>query len=310
MKAGRAIVLLCAVVMLLGGQLLGSPSTAEGSHDEERRCIYPALIDLVVHEGDPCDAEMMRRIRATLGPRLIVYGDSLAYEAAPYIRRILRDVALPDAKVLAVGGMATCDFLGDIVRDAARYRPAAVVIQFSGNAFTPCMQDQRGEPLRDEAWLTKYRADTIRAVEAFRTTGTQVWLATAPVSRFGEMSGNDNVKLLAAMYRDVAERFPYARVTDAAQSVLSDGRWTLTLPCLPREPCMGGIDLEGRLVNQVRSPDGGHFCPVTYPLFGTCPAHASGGLRYALGMIVPALRDLGVLDEARFAGSIGAGWRG
>lgn len=115
---------------------------------------------------------------------------------------------------------------------------------------------------------------------------------------------------LAALYRELAARLPHVHVADAARAVLDErGRWTRTLPCLPNEPCTGGVDTRGRRVNQVRSPDGAHVCPVPYPGLPRCPVHASGALRDALGMVVPALQGAGLYDEQRFATSIGGGWR-
>jgi len=242
------------------------------------------------------------------GPSFLVYGDSLVHEASPYVHRMLREIAGVDAKAHGAPGGAPCDLREEMVSDAARYRPAAVVIAFSGNAFTSCMRDRNGEPLRGDRWLAKYRADTLRVIEAFRDTGALVWLATAPISFTAELNGEDGVHRLAAMYRELATAIPYVRVADAARSVLVDGRWTRTLPCLPREPCTGGVDLEGRWANHVRSPDGVHFCPVPYPTFDNCPVYASGGLRYALGLVVPALGELGLFDGARLARTIGAGW--
>src|SRR5438552_1255815 len=79
-------------------------------------------------------------------------------------------------------------------------------------------------------------------------------------------------------------------------------------PCLLREPCTGGVDTHGNRVNRVRSIDGTHFCPVPYAVVDNCPTYASGGERYALGLLVVPLRAHGWYDAQRAALSLGAGW--
>jgi hypothetical protein len=239
-------------------------------------------------------------------PLVLVYGDSLVHEAMPYLPTVFRVARIPYRAVGASGG-AVCDLLPAMRQDVGR-RPTAVVIEFSGNALSACMRDSQGRPLEGQAWLDKYRWDTQTAIDLFRPTGAAVWLATAPMSFTAEKRGIDDVARLAAMEQDLAVGNPNVFVTDAAQSVLFDGHWTLTLPCLPNEPCTGTPDLMGRRLNQVRATDTAHFCPVPYPQLENCPVHASGGLRYALGLTVPALRRLGAWDPRRAVGSMAEGW--
>ncbi|MDH3707382.1 MAG: hypothetical protein OES57_15040, partial [Acidimicrobiia bacterium] len=97
---------------------------------------------------------------------------------------------------------------------------------------------------------------------------------------------------------------------DAATAVLDeDGNYTETLPCLPTEPCTGGVDDDGVPVNLVRDPFGGHFCTSgfgpeedrTYDeLNGECPVWASGAWRYAGAAAGP-------LIEAAYAEQVAAG---
>ena len=250
-----------------------------------------------------------RSAAASPGPRILVYGDSLVYEASPYADDLLRTVARVDGVIVGMPGGAICDLLPRMRDDNARYRPTAVVIAFSGNALTPCMEDADGQPLRGDAWLAKYRADTLAAVAAFPRVPA-IWLGTAPISFFAEHNGEDDVHRLAAMERAVALSHPRVHVTDSAASVLDHGYWTRTLPCLPNEPCTGGVDAHGQRVNIVRAPDTAHFCPVPYPKLEQCPVYASGGLRYALGLLVPTLRAQGLYDQGRVAASRASGWGG
>ena len=50
------------------------------------------------------------------------------------------------------GGTAICDFLDLMRTDALRLQPGAVVVEFSGNAFTACMMDAAGQPLAGAAY--------------------------------------------------------------------------------------------------------------------------------------------------------------
>ena len=69
-------------------------------------------------------------------PVVILYGDSLAWESQD---RFVAAVTLgTNAAAIgrSFGGTALCDYL-DIMRDdALKLRPAAVVLEFSGNRFT------------------------------------------------------------------------------------------------------------------------------------------------------------------------------
>lgn len=241
-------------------------------------------------------------------PLILVYGDSLVAEAAPYARDILRNVARVDERVVGYGGTAVCDQLDLMRHDAARYQPAVVVLSFSGNSLTPCMSDGRGGHLSGDAAVEKYRRDFIEAITIFRPGSPQIWLATSPISLLAEKRGEDGDRRMAAMLHQLAAKNSRVRVTEAGNAVLDNGWWTRTLPCLPNEPCTGGVDTKGRRVNTVRAPDGAHFCPTPSPVHRNCPTHSSGALRFALGFLVTPLRAIGWYDEGRAATSLGAGF--
>lgn len=246
--------------------------------------------------------------RAADAPRVLVYGDSLTAEAAPYVHGFARDVGGVAALVRGAPGGATCDLFDLMGYDGRHERPAVVVIQFSGNNITRCMQGADGKPLQGEAWLAKYRADTMHAIELLRPTGASIWLATSPISLLADRRGEDDVHRLAAMYADLARTVPRVRLTDAAAAVLAFGRyWTRTMPCLRNEPCVQA-DSNAQRANQVRANDGVHFCPVPYPNGGTCPVWSSGAMRYAVGLVLPGLRAAGLYDHGRFERSEAAGW--
>ena len=244
-------------------------------------------------------------------PLVAIYGDSLVEEAKPYLHRLAGELTGRSFKVRGAPGGALCDLLPEIREDAGRIRPAAVILSFSGNAFTTCMQDAQGKRLQGDALVAKYRADAEAAIAALGPTGAPIWLASSPISFTAQRDGDDTVVKLAATWRSLDAKYPQVHFASAAHAVLEKGAWTLHKPCLTNEPCTGPVDAQGRRLNQVRAHDTGHFCPVPYPAGTTdCPAHASGALRYGLGMLLPALRGIGAFDQARFDRSIGAGFTG
>lgn len=233
-------------------------------------------------------------------PFVLLYGDSLVTESSWYARDLLQNVARVGGVVTDAPGGATCDLLPRMRVDVQRYRPTAVVIAFSGNAFTPCMQDRNGEPLRGQAWIDAYRRYTIEAITIFRPGSPQIWLGTTPIAMIPEKKGDPDTVMMNRMLRELAAANPRVHIAESADAVLDNGYWTRTLPCLPNEPCTGGPDTRGRLANVVRAPDGAHFCPEPYgAAVSSCPTHASGGLRFAAGLLFPTLRAQGVLPPER-----------
>jgi hypothetical protein len=249
-------------------------------------------------------------VRAAPPRRIVlVYGDSLVWEARSYLHTILHDVAGVDERIATFPGGATCDALPTMQRDAAQYRPALVIMAFSGNDLTPCMQDGHGHQLQGQAVLDKYRADTVRAIATFRQGAPPVWLGTSPIALVPWLQHEDGDAKMTAMLRGVAAtNNRRIHVTDSGAAVLDHGWWTATLPCLPREPCIWGVDTRGNRVNRVRSNDGTHFCPIDYRKFEDCPIHSSGALRFALGLSVIPMRSMGWYDERKAALSMGAGF--
>jgi hypothetical protein len=195
------------------------------------------------------------------------------------------------------GGTAICDWLDEMQDDAARLAPGAVVLEFSGNNLTPCMQDAAGRGLEGDAYWARYRADTEAAIAIFGPTNTRVFLAGAPMSRVQATTGDFHGGLVNAMYAEIADQHDRTAYVDAGAAVLDHGRWTPTLPCLSTEPCIGGTDLLDRGFNEVRAPDGGHFCPASEDakrgVVAACPVWSSGAYRYGNAMAAPVLSALG-----------------
>lgn len=235
---------------------------------------------------------------------VILYGDSLASEAADHFRDALTGAGIGNVRTSTFGGTAICDWLDRMRSDAAALHPTAVVVEFSGNALTPCMMDGQGQSVAValNAYYRKYVNDAREVLRIFATSGTRVYFAGAPKTRVAEETNDLNAGLLNTVYSDLAAQTPDARFVGAGGALLHDGHWTETLPCLASEPCTGGVDANGRGINVVRAPDGGHFCPgapgATLGVTGTCPVWSSGAFRYANAMAAAVIRDLGAGDAS------------
>jgi hypothetical protein len=215
-------------------------------------------------------------------PRIALYGDSLGMEAGLDFT-FLAHASGASALVRTYGGLAVCDFFSDMVSDAASWQPTAVVLEFSGDNFTPCMA---GNPLGSPQYYAKYQADIQTAIDIFRPYGTEVILVGTPYDAAPD--ANPNIANLNQLYASVAAANPGVTYVDAGQAVMANGAFTWTLPCLSTEPCTGPSG-----TNVVRAPDGVHFCPtgdtVIEGYFAVCNVYSSGAFRFAEAMLGPAL---------------------
>lgn len=220
---------------------------------------------------------------------IVLYGDSLAWEAREVFAMALAERA--DVVERTFGGTAICDWLETMAADALSARPGAVVVEFSGNNFTPCMLDADGAALRDGELVDRYRADAESVIAMFVRNGTQVIFAGSPTA-----SPDSDRPLLNEMYERLAAAHDGVHYVDAGAAVLDQGRWTATLPCLPVEPCEGGVDADGAPVNAVRASDGLHFCPASSDavdgVTGACPVWSSGAFRFGAAMAAPVIAGL------------------
>jgi hypothetical protein len=226
-------------------------------------------------------------------PVVVLYGDSLAWEARHAFSDSFAD--RPDVQVhtRTFGGTAICDWLEQMAADAASLAPGIVVIEFSGNSFTECMHDANGVALAGAAIDERYAVDAVSAIAIFASVGTHVVFAGAPA--FGPNAATGGGRL-NSLYSRLADDHDGVWYTDAGRSVLAGDSYTITLPCLSSEPCGGGYSSDGLLVNVVRNPDGIHFCPVSgdavQGVTDDCPEWSSGAYRYGRALAQPVLDAL------------------
>ena len=217
------------------------------------------------------------------GPRRVaLYGDSLGMEAGMDFTYLGR-AAGASVLVRTYGGLAVCDLFGSMASDAAAWQPTDVVLEFSGDNFTPCMA---GDPIGSPQYYAKYRADLQQAIDIFRPNGTRIFLSGIPYNAWTE--ANTNIANLNQLFASVAMANSGVTYVDAGQAVMANGAYTQTLPCLAGEPCTGPSG-----TNVVRAPDGVHFCPTgnttAQGYFELCDVYSSGAFRYAAAMLRPAL---------------------
>jgi hypothetical protein len=225
--------------------------------------------------------------RSTTGT-VILYGDSLAWEAKAPFRAALLSAGATQVILRTFGGTAICDWLPQMRVDESGLHPDAVVIEFSGDEFTPCMRGPTGQPLAGAHYYERYLSDAQAALSIFAASHTSVYFAGAPVSRQAWLSHDPDADRLNQMYASLAGYNTHVHYVDAGSAVLDHGGWTETLPCLPVEPCTGGPGSDGGDVNVVRGPDGNHFCPVAPPaiegVIVACSVYSSGAYRYGVAM--------------------------
>ncbi len=216
-------------------------------------------------------------------PRVAFYGDSLGMQAGQEFTA-LAQAAGGSAYFRAYPGTAVCDWLPSMPADDAAFHPTAVVIEFAGNDYTPCVAN---DPIGSPQYYAAYRADTQAAIDLFRADGAEVYLVGLPYDESSSL--NLNIAALNQLYASLAAVNTGVDYVDAGQAVMAYGAFTWTLPCLPGEPCTGPSG-----TNVVRSPDGVHFCPsgtvTVVDYFAECSVYSSGAFRFASAMLSPVLR--------------------
>jgi ribosomal protein L24E len=215
-------------------------------------------------------------------PRIGLYGDSLASESGQDFLYMATEAGA-SVRLRMFPGIAPCDDFAEMEADVQDWQPTAAVLEFSGDNFSPCIA---GNPLGSPQYFAAYRSDTQMAINIFRAIGTRVILVGLPLDALPAES--DNAAALNQIYQSLAASNYGVVYDDAGQSVMANGQFTWTLPCLSREPCTGPSG-----TNVVRAPDGVHFCPTGDTTletpFEVCNVYSSGAFRFASAMLGPAL---------------------
>lgn len=229
------------------------------------------------------------------GYNVAYYGDSLAASAQEWVGTFLELGGRLNYFPGTFPGSAICDWYPRFDEDIASIDLWAVVLFFTNNTFSPCMKNADGSDLSDQEVLDKFRSDLGETIDRFTDAGATVYLPTIPTSRGELVLGINSSEELNGLFADLADGRDDVVLVEAGRAVLdADGNYAETLPCLPTEPCTGGVDENGIGVNLVREPDGVHFCSGGYgpdvPIeTNTCPTWSSGAFRYAGALTAPII---------------------
>jgi hypothetical protein len=224
------------------------------------------------------DAAHAERKAAATGAGLVyVYGDSLMAESQTPLQFQL-GLDHISSVIHDHGGTALCDWIPTIQAGVDSIRPTMVVIEFSGNALTPCMTGARSR----SSWLAKYQADLVHLAAWLHTRGVSLLVVAGPpgIHKTGarvvipttwsigripqgyapnDTELNDMYQATVSRYQAQGWDMSYLAADNAVAG--PNGQWTYVLPALPFETPSMGRAASGLIV--VRASDYAHFCPST-----------------------------------------------
>ena len=126
-----------------------------------------------------CRRQDLQTVRPSGPRRIALYGDSLGMEAGPDFAYLARCELAASTLVRTYGG--TCRLRLVLEHEPlthASWQPTAVVLEFSGDAFTPCMA---GDTIGTAAVLPEVRELTSRRRSTSSAPhGTEVFLVGVP----------------------------------------------------------------------------------------------------------------------------------
>jgi hypothetical protein len=221
--------------------------------------------------------------------RVAVFGDSLMLQAGSAVAALGRAHGL-SVSVTAYFGLAPCD-LAPLVRQSIATRPGVLVLAFSGNNLTPCMQ-RDGRPLSGDAYYEKYKKDLGALVAFAAARHVPVELVAPPV--FPADLDTPPRARLVAQYARLALEHPGVRLVKTA-TALGGPAYVTSMPCVTGERAALGCQ-DGRIVTRDASRI--HFDDprtVGCPIVGHVCTYSAGAHRYA-ATIVDGLAAVAGLD--------------
>lgn len=209
-----------------------------------------------------------------------VFGDSLGYQAAPYLERdFSKGTSVNESHIYP--GTALCTWLPAIKALSASTAPTVAVLEFVGNVSS-C----DGSVTSPTALAAAYLADLKTAIGDLLDAGVRfIVVDEGPRVRCTAYAYCKAQPDLHSAFEKAVAHFSspaviYAGKADRAVETPA-GKFTTTLPCLSSEVraklCARGAQI------LVRAPDGIHFCPVAHSAALPCPVYASGAYRFANG---------------------------
>jgi hypothetical protein len=206
-----------------------------------------------------------------------VYGDSLMAESQASLQFQLGLDHITSI-VNDHGGTALCDWIPTIQDEVNFIKPTMVVVEFSGNALTPCMAGVNSEASRLARYRTSvnYLATWLHAKEVplmvvaappgIHKTGAPIVIpATWSVGQIPRGYA-PNGTALNDMYWDTvshyqAQGWEVGYIAADKAVAAPNGQWSYVLPCLSFETTAMGRNPQGLII--VRAADYGHFCPFS-----------------------------------------------
>jgi hypothetical protein len=207
---------------------------------------------------------------ASVGSRVDVWGDSLTVQSGDALRAEGRAHGLA-VTVNAYVGLAPCDLAPSALRSLAR-PPAAIVLAFTGNNITPCMQ-RAGKQLTGAAYYAEYESVIGQLLAAATALRIPVLVVGAPA--FPPSENHPDRVALDALYQALVAEHPGARYVALGPAISPFG-FSRTVACVAGETaalgCRGGVIT-------VRSGNGIH---LDEPRAVPCPG-GGGGCTYSAG---------------------------
>jgi hypothetical protein len=209
-----------------------------------RRSIGVFMVGLLLLvAGTACSAFVVKP-----KPTMLIYGDSLTVLSEPATH------FLYDGKYnlvfRAAGGTSICDWTSHAALDRRVYRPAQVVIAFTGNAATCSARDYKRGGVT--AWLANYQRSLLAMHDAFDGVPIKVIaspaMAKQPVGTWYPANGNP---LLNHMYATMCAQYDMRYETGADDALSPRHRFAWNRPAFPGN---------GPMVT-VRASDGVHLLP-------------------------------------------------